>query len=93
VVQASEPGGEREARANLVRYIVALVAVSLLWVAIGVARGAYLASAVVLGAAFLGYGLAGLRRDSGPRWARKLFLLSLVYLPLLFGALLLDRHP
>jgi protoheme IX farnesyltransferase len=93
VVQPNEPGGEREARANIVRYIVALVAVSLLFVPIGVARGAYLASAVVLGGAFLGYGIAGLRRDAGPHWARKLFLMSLVYLPLLFGALLLDRRP
>jgi len=93
IVQPNEPGGEREARANIVRYIVALVAVSLLFVPLGVARGAYLAAAVLLGGAFLGYGLAGLRQDAGPRWARKLFLLSLVYLPLLFGALLLDRQP
>ncbi len=93
IVQPNEPGGEREARANIVRYVVALVAVSLLFVPIGVARAAYLASAILLGAAFLGYALAGLRQKAGPRWARKLFLLSLVYLPLLFGALLLDRRP
>jgi heme o synthase len=93
VVQPNEPGGEREARANIVRYIVALVSVSLLFVPIGVARGAYLASALLLGGAFLGYALLGLRSGAGARWARKLFLLSLVYLPLLFGALLLDRRP
>jgi heme o synthase len=93
IVQPNEPGGEREARANIVRYTVALVGVSLLFVPIGIARGGYLAIALLLGAIFLGYALAGLRRGAGPRWARNLFLLSLLYLPLLFAALLLDRRP
>jgi protoheme IX farnesyltransferase len=92
VVQPNEPGGEREARANIVRYTVALVAVSLLFVPLGVARLAYLVSALLLGAVFLGYAVAGLRHAAGRRWARNLFLLSLLYLPLLFGALLLDRR-
>jgi heme o synthase len=93
VVQPNEPGGEREARANIVRYTVALVAVSLLFVPLGVGREAYLAVALMVGAVFLGYALAGLRERAGRRWARNLFLLSLVYLPVLFGALVLDRHP
>ena len=93
VVQPNEPGGEREARANIVRYTVALVAVSLLFVPLGVGRGAYLAVALMLGAVFLGYAIAGLRQGAGRRWARNLFLLSLLYLPVLFGALVLDRHP
>ena len=93
IVQPNEPGGEREARANIVRYTVALVGVSLLFVPIGIARGGYLAIALVLGAVFLGYAVAGLRRGAGRRWARNLFLLSLLYLPLLFAALLLDRRP
>ena len=93
IVQPNEPGGEREARANIVRYTVALVGVSLLFVPIGVARGGYLAVALLLGGAFLGYAVIGLRRSAGPRWARNLFLLSLLYLPLLFAALLLDRRP
>ncbi len=91
VVQPNEPGGEREARANIVRYTVALVAVSLLFVPIGAAHALYLAIALVAGAMFLGYGLFGLRGDAGPRWARNLFLLSLVYLPVVFGALMFDR--
>ena len=93
VVQPNEPGGEREARANIVRYTVALVAVSLLFVPLGVGRGAYLAVALMVGALFLGYAIAGLRQGAGRRWARNLFLLSLLYLPVLFGALVLDRHP
>ena len=91
VVQPNEPGGERAARMNIVRYTVALVAVSLLFVPIGAAHAAYLIAALVAGLSFLGYGLAGLRDDAGPRWARNLFLLSLLYLPIVFGALMLDR--
>ena len=93
VVQPNEPGGEREARANIVRYTVALVAVSLLFVPLGVGRGAYLAVALAVGAVFLGYAIAGLRQGAGRGWARNLFLLSLLYLPVLFGALVLDRPP
>ena len=93
VVQPNEPGGEREARANIVRYTVALVAVSLLFVPLGLGRGAYLAVALMVGAVFLGYAIAGLRQGAGRGWARNLFLLSLLYLPVLFGALVLDRPP
>ena len=91
VVQPNQPGGDREARMNIVRYTVALVAVSLLFVPIGAAHAVYLAVALVAGLGFLGYGLLGLRSDAGPRWARNLFLLSLVYLPVVFGALMFDR--
>lgn len=91
VVQPNEPGGERAARMNIVRYTVALVAVSLLFVPIGAAHAWYLVAALFCGLAFLGYGLVGLREDAGPRWARNLFLLSLLYLPVVFGVLMLDR--
>ena len=91
LVQPNEPGGERAARINIVRYTVALMAVSLLFVPIGAAHAGYLLAALVAGFAFLGYGLVGLRKDAGPRWARNLFLLSLLYLPVIFGALMLDR--
>ncbi len=93
VVQPNEPGGERAARINIVRYTVALVAVSLLFVPIGFGHAAYLATALTLGGAFLAYGVLGLREGAGVRWARNLFLLSLVYLPVLFGVLMWDRAP
>src|SRR5207302_6971368 len=93
VVQPNEPGGEPEARRNIVRYTVALVGVSLLFVPIGVGRGFYFATELLSGLLFLGYGIAGLRQGAGRRWARNLFLLSLLYLPVLFGALVIDRHP
>jgi protoheme IX farnesyltransferase len=91
VVQPNEPGGERAARMNIVRYTVALVAVSLLFVPIGAAHALYLATALAAGLAFLGYGMLGLGSAAGPRWARNLFLFSLIYLPLVFGVLMIDR--
>lgn len=91
VVQPNEPGGEEAARVNIVRYTVALVAVSLLFVPIGSGHALYLAAALIAGIAFLGYGILGLRRGAGVQWARTLFALSLVYLPVVFGALMIDR--
>jgi protoheme IX farnesyltransferase len=91
VVQPNEPGGEQAARMNIVRYTVALVAVSLLFVPIGSGHALYLGAALVAGLAFLFYGILGLRHGAGVRWARNLFALSLVYLPVVFGALMIDR--
>jgi protoheme IX farnesyltransferase len=67
------------------------VGVSLLFVPIGVAGRLYLVTALVAGAAFLGYGLLGLRENAGTRWARNLFFLSLLYLTALFAVLMVDR--
>jgi protoheme IX farnesyltransferase len=91
VVQPNEPGGEQTARMNIVRYTVALVAVSLLFVPIGAGHQLYLAVAIISGLAFLAYGMLGLRPSAGVQWARKLFALSIIYLPVLFGALMIDR--
>jgi protoheme IX farnesyltransferase len=90
VVQSNEPGGESEARRNIVRYTVALVFVSLLFVPLGFGRSLYLATAVVAGGAFLAYGLLGLRRGADEKWARNEFVLSLAYLTVLFGVLMID---
>ncbi|HKC09979.1 MAG TPA: heme o synthase [Methylomirabilota bacterium] len=91
VVQSNQPGGELEARRNIVRYTVALVSVSLLFVPLGIGRGFYFATALLSGAIFLGYGIKGLRADAGERWARIEFLLSLAYLTVLFAVLMLDH--
>jgi heme o synthase len=91
VVQPNEPGGEQTARMNIVRYSVALVAVSLLFVPIGAGHQLYFAVAVVAGLGFLAYGMLGLRQSAGVKWARTLFFLSIVYLPVVFGALMFDR--
>jgi protoheme IX farnesyltransferase len=91
VVQPNEPGGEKAARANIIRYTVALVGVSLLFVPLGVAGTLYLVTALVMGALFFAAAVAGLRPAAGTKWARGVFLLSLLYVTVLFGALMVDR--
>ncbi len=51
---------------------------------------AYLFGAVSLGALMLGWGALGIVRSGGDAWAQKLFLLSVAFLPLLFGLLLMS---
>jgi len=71
-------------------YAGALVPVSLMLVPLGIAGTIYFSVAAVLGVAFFVWSLVGLRAEAGNRWARQLFLASLVYLPLLFAALAVD---
>jgi protoheme IX farnesyltransferase len=82
--------GERRAKLHAVLYCAALVPLSLLLVPLGVAGKIYAAVALVLGAVFLGVCVRGLRPGAGAAWARKLFGISLVYLTLLFAALVVD---
>ena len=91
VVQPNEPGGEAEARRNIVRYTVALVFVSLLFVPLRLGGALYLVTALLAGAGFLACGLVGLRKTAGVKWARREFAASLVYLTVLFGTLMLGR--
>ena len=75
---------------QIVVYGLALIPVSLLPVALRMAGPAYLLAAVALGLAFLGFGIncAVRKRRSDARW---LFLVSIVYLPVLLGAMMFDR--
>lgn len=82
--------GEPAAHREIVAYSLVQVAVSLAPWALGIAGPVYLAIAAVLGAVFLGAVFLGLARGGGPRWAKRLFLLSIVYLPIVFTALVLD---
>jgi protoheme IX farnesyltransferase len=79
--------GMRATKHSIVRYLLALVATSLLLVPLGVERTFYLPCASVLGAVFFGWGCYGLRESAGDRWARSLFGVSILYLVLLFCAL------
>ncbi|HEX2110188.1 MAG TPA: heme o synthase [Gaiellaceae bacterium] len=81
--------GEPETARAIVRYTVLLVAISLLPVAARTVGLAYLAAALVLGAAFLALAVA-LQRRTTPRRARRVFSFSLAYLALLFVALAVD---
>ena len=65
--------------------------VSLLLYPLHIAGLAYFSVALVAGLVFLGFGAAGLRASAGPRWARSLFQLSLLYVVVVFAALGLGR--
>ncbi|HEV7133178.1 MAG TPA: heme o synthase [Gaiellaceae bacterium] len=81
--------GDRETARQIVVYSLALVAVTLAPWAYGTVGLLYLASALGLGAVFVGMA-EQLRRDTTPRRAMLLFHYSLLYLALLFAAMALD---
>lgn len=81
--------GDRISRHQIVRYVAALVLTSVLLVPFGIGGVGYIVAALLLGALFLGVGVWGLRPSAGNRWARGLFVTSIVYLTGLFVALTL----
>lgn len=84
--------GDAIAWQNAALYAGVLLPVSLMLVPMGVVGLTYFVAALVLGVAYLGVALVGLRKSAGRRWARTLFFTSLVYLPLLCAALMLDAR-
>jgi protoheme IX farnesyltransferase len=81
--------GERETRRQIVLYTLLLYAVSQLPFCAGEFGGIYLVASMALGGAFIG-GAAWLYRRADRRAALKLYLFSLIYLALLFGAMVAD---
>jgi protoheme IX farnesyltransferase len=79
--------GDRVTRIHIVAYLVVLLAVSLALIPLGLGGPLYVVAALVLGLGFLGVGTWGLRPSAGDRWAKGLFLTSVVYLVLLLTAL------
>jgi len=84
-----EPDGKVTAQ-QIISYTVLLIPVSFLPVVIGLAGSIYLVGAMVLGAGFLYFSArAALVRTA---WqARQLLLASVIYLPMLFGLMVLNR--
>lgn len=82
--------GERAAKWQAVAWSVALVAVSVLLTPIGVAGEVYFYAALAIGVGFLGWSITGLRAEAGIPWARRFFFASLLYLPLVIVALVVD---
>jgi heme o synthase len=83
--------GDLAVRHAIPRYTLALVLTSLLLGPLGVAHTRYMVTALVLGAMFFGAGALGLRKGVTTQlWARRVFLVSLVYLTGLFGAFVFD---
>jgi protoheme IX farnesyltransferase len=84
-----DPEGGQVAR-QAVLYSAALLPVSLMPSALGLAGGVYAAGAIALGLAFLGTSAAFALARS-PETARRLLLVSVLYLPAIFAVLVLDR--
>lgn len=89
VLPVEDPDG-RTTAFQMVNYAAALVPVSLMPTVVGLAGRVYLAGAVVLGAALLALAIGFAREHSASR-ARRLFLASLAYLPILW-VLMLANH-
>ena len=75
---------------QIIVYSLALIPMTLMPFGFRMAGIGYLAAAIVLGGVFLTYGiLAAIRRTRED--ARKLFFVSIIYLPLLLGTLMIDK--
>ncbi|WP_321794261.1 heme o synthase [Caballeronia sp. J97] len=83
--------GEKYTLLNIFLYTLVLFAVTLMPYISGMSGVVYLASAIALGAGFIGYAWK-MYRDYSDALARKTFRYSIVYLSLLFGALLVDHY-
>ncbi|HMU76028.1 MAG TPA: UbiA family prenyltransferase [Elusimicrobiota bacterium] len=88
MLPAVEPDGRATAR-QIVGYSVALLAASLLPLFSQSAGAAYGISAAVMGLGILALGLFFFRDQTVPR-ARRLFLASVAYLPILLAILVCD---
>jgi protoheme IX farnesyltransferase len=84
-----EPDGKSTAR-RIMLYSIALIPISLMPKFFAMAGNVYLYGAIALGLAFLYYGLK-IRMDRTRQQARRVLLASVVYLPVLFSLMLLDR--
>lgn len=90
LIPPSDPEGRRVGR-HLVFYSVALIPMSLAPTFLGLTSGYYLAGAAVLGVGFLSLGVPCLRSIDDAR-ARRVFLGTLLYHPLLLGMMVLGVH-
>jgi protoheme IX farnesyltransferase len=83
--------GREYTQRSIVAYTLALAVVSLMPWLIGMSGEVYLAAAAALDARFIALAWRTWRRDSDQA-ARRAFRFSIVYLALLFAALLVDHH-
>ena len=75
---------------QILLYSIALIPVTLMPTYVGLAGSAYFAVALMLGLAFLSFGVScGTTKTRID--ARKLFIASIIYLPVLLGVMMLDR--
>jgi protoheme IX farnesyltransferase len=84
--------GETVAKIQAIAWAAVLIPISVALTPLGVTGDIYLVVALFAGLAYLGFAIVGLRREgvANLRWARQLFALSLVYLPVVTIALVVD---
>ncbi|MCB9638077.1 MAG: protoheme IX farnesyltransferase [Myxococcales bacterium] len=82
--------GERNARFQALFYTVVLLGTSLALVPFKIAGWFYFVAALGLGLWFLQIALQGLSASAPKRWPYRFFYASLIYLPALTGALMID---
>jgi protoheme IX farnesyltransferase len=82
--------GQKFTRLHILLYSIALWATTLLPYAVSMSGWVYLVCAMALGALFVAYAYQ-LYRAYSDELARKLFRFSILYLSLLFAALLIDH--
>jgi protoheme IX farnesyltransferase len=83
--------GEQETRRQIVLYSLLLYAITQLPFCAGGFGVPYLAASIVLGGVFIGFAIRLYRRADRPS-ALRLYLYSLLYLALLFGAMVVDAQ-
>jgi protoheme IX farnesyltransferase len=82
--------GAVAARKQLFAYLVAQIVVTLALVPLGLGGPLYLAGAIGLGVWMLALGLRGLRADADVPWARRFFIATVAYLPVLLCLLVVS---
>ena len=83
--------GEAFTLLHILLYTIILVAVSLMPYGLGMSGLFYLVSAIILNAIFMAY-VIGLYRHYSDDLAKRTFKYSIIYLTLLFAALLIDHY-
>ena len=89
MLSLDDESGERTSQ-QAVAYAVSLLPFSILPYAFGMAGAVYFAGAIILGGLYLAFAISFYRKLSIAS-ARRLFIYSIVYLPLLLGLIFLDR--
>lgn len=83
--------GDEVAKVHTAGYAVTLLITSLLLVPAGVAGWTYFFVALAAGGWFVWESFCGFsKKTPTPKWARRLFIVSIIYLPLLTAGLMLD---
>nr|WP_245954644.1 heme o synthase [Paenibacillus flagellatus] len=84
--------GNEVTKMHMIRFLVMLVPVSLLMYAYGYVGEIYLIAAIALGLAWTFLGLAGFRTNDDDNWAKRMFVFSINYLPILFIIMIIDTN-